>query len=109
MPLYAVIGFDVPGGHRLRDQLRPVHREYVLANDGAIRLAGAIYGDDGNQAGTLMIFEADDAEAVWAWCRREAFYAGGVYRDYHVVEWRLALNRIPETDGWRIPAPAPPR
>jgi uncharacterized protein YciI len=107
MPLYAVIGFDVPEGHRLREQVRPAHREYVLASDGDLRLAGAFYDDAGLQCGTLLIFEAQCAADVWAWCRRETFYASGVYRDYHVIEWRMALNRLPDTNGWQVAPPRP--
>lgn len=107
MPLYAVIGFDVPEGYRLREQVRPEHRQYVLANDRDLRLAGAFYDAAGHQNGTLLIFEADNAEQVWAWARKEAFYATGVYRDYHVVEWRMALNRLPDTNGWQVAPPRP--
>ena len=101
MPLYAVTGFDhPPHSMALRDRLRTEHRDYFLANDQAVKLAGAMYDNDGNQCGTLVIFEASTIDEVWDWFRREPFYKGGVYKDFHIVEWRLALNALTPTDGW---------
>ena len=101
MPLYAVIAFDdVPRSQELREKYRTEHRAYSQANDELTRLAGAMYDDLGNQCGTLKLFEADDAEAVWDWYRKEPFYKAGVYKDFHVIEWRLALNLLKPTDGW---------
>lgn len=101
MPLYAVIGFDHrPHSMPLRDELRARHRAYTLANDQGTRLAGAMFDADGNQCGTLNIFEAPSAEQVWELYRQEPFYQNNVYREFHVVEWRLALNRFEPTGGW---------
>jgi uncharacterized protein YciI len=95
VPLYAVIAFDrVPDSRDLREKYRAEHRAYSQANDSEIRLAGAMYDEDGSQCGTLKIFEADSAEAVREWYRREPFFTNAVYREFHVVEWRLALNRF---------------
>jgi uncharacterized protein YciI len=99
MPLFAVIGFDdTPRSAALREANRAEHRAYAKANDEPTRLAGAFYGEDGNQCGTLKIFEADSAEEVWAWYRKEPFYKAGVYKDFYVVEWKLALNRFEPRD-----------
>jgi uncharacterized protein len=101
VPLYAFIGFDhPPHSMPLRDQLRVQHRDYVLSNDLGAVLAGAMYDDDGNQCGTLKIFAADSAEEVWEWYRKEPFYLNGVYKECHVVEWRMALNSLEPTSGW---------
>lgn len=107
MPFYAVIGFDrTPGSGEIRERSRPAHRAYVQANDGGIRLAGAMYDAGGDQCGTLMIVAAESADAVWSWIRREPFYQNGVYRDFHVVRWRCARNDLPQTDGWVANFPA---
>lgn len=101
MPLYAFIGFDQPPhSMEMRERLRPQHRAYVQGNDGGAVLAGAMYDADGNQCGTLKVFQADSAEEVWDWYRKEPFYTNGVYKECHVVEWRMALNKIEPTGGW---------
>jgi uncharacterized protein YciI len=101
MPLFAFIGFDhSPHSMPLRDRLRGAHRDYVQSNDLGAVLAGAMYDAEGNQCGTLKIFEANNAEEVWGWYRKEPFYASGVYKECHVVEWRMALNALEPTRGW---------
>jgi uncharacterized protein YciI len=101
MPLYAFIGFDTPPhSMELRDKLRAAHRDYVQNNDLGAVLAGAMYDAEGNQCGTLKIIEANSAEEVWEWYRREPFYTNGVYANCHVVEWRMALNTLEPTGGW---------
>jgi len=104
MPLYAVIAFDKPDTADLRERLRADHRAYGFANDGPTRLAGALYADDGSQCGTLKIFEADSAEDVWDWYRKEPFYLAGLYAEFKIVEWNLAFNRFPLKD-WNLSAP----
>jgi uncharacterized protein YciI len=100
MPLYAVIGFDhPPHSMALRDNFRAEHRAYVQAHDEGIRLAGAFYDTVGNQCGTLIIFEANGAEDVREWYRKEPFYKNDAYKDFHVIEWRLAFNQLERT-GW---------
>lgn len=100
MPLYAVIGFDYPPhSMALRDRIRAEHRAYVQTHDEGTRLAGAFYDTEGNQCGTLMIFEANSADDVWEWYRKEPFYKNNVYKEFHVIEWRVALNHLERT-GW---------
>jgi hypothetical protein len=35
---------------------------------------------------------------VWDWYKDDPFFRNGVYKDFHVIEWRLALNRFEPTD-----------
>lgn len=99
MPTYAFLGLDhPPHSMALRERHRAEHRAYVLANDAAIRLAGALCDEAGNQCGSLIVFEADDAQQVWQWLEREPFHRHGVYKDSQVIEWQLALNRLGPTD-----------
>lgn len=109
MPLFAVIGFDhPPHSMELREKLRQSHRAYVKENDKDTVLAGAFYDDEGNQCGTLKLFEAESAEEVWEWYRKEPFYSNGVYKDFRIVEWRMALNALPDTGGWVANYPTGP-
>jgi len=108
MPLYAVIGFDhPPHSMELRDMNRQEHRAYELANDQGTRLAGALYDANGNQCGTLKIVEADNAAEVWDWYGREPFFNHDVYQTLHVIEWRLALNRLQQME-WAAEHANPP-
>ena len=98
MPYFAVMAFDKSGMGEAREKLRADHRAYGLANSAATRFAGALYAPDGSQCGTLKIFEAENAQAVWDWYLQEPYYLAGVYGDFRVVEWQLAFNQFDKKD-----------
>ncbi len=99
MPLYAAIGFDhPPHSMELREKFRAEHRAYSQGEDAMTRIAGAFYDAEGNQCGTLKIFEAESDEQVWDWYRKDPFFLNGVYKEFRVIEWRLAINRLEPTE-----------
>jgi uncharacterized protein YciI len=102
MPYFVAFQLDHPP-HRmaLRDQVRPEHRAYVKANDGQIRFAGAFQDDDGNQCGSVLVFECDHADDVWAWIKAEPFYRAGAIGEVHVLKWNMARNILPSLD-WSL-------
>ena len=100
MPYFAVIGLDhPPHSMPIREKFRAEHRAYSQGQGQMTRFAGALYDAEGNQCGTLKIFEADNAEQVRNWYLNDPFFKNGVYRDFHVIEWRLAFNQF-EPTGW---------
>lgn len=106
MPLYAVIGLDDPLRSReLRTGERDAHRAYFRANADKARFAGAVYGADGEQCGSMMVFEAESAESLSSWFRNEPFFKAGLYREFHVLDFRMALNLLPGS-GWDPAFPA---
>lgn len=97
MALFLMIGFDRhPHQMALRDSIRQQHRDYALANKSQIRLGGAMVDDDGNQYGTMLVFEAESADEVWNWVRNEPFYKAGVYETVAVRKWNLVMGAIAE-------------
>ncbi len=99
MPTFAAIGFDhPPHSMALRDAHRAAHRKYVLEHTGPIRTAGAMRDAQGNQCGTIYVFEAASADDVWAWLRAEPFVAAGVYETLRVIEWAPAFNSLGAVD-----------
>ena len=99
MPTFAVVAVDhPPHAMPLRDQHRAAHRKYVLEHAAPIRTAGAMRDAEGNQCGSIYVFEAASAEDVWAWLRAEPFVAQGVYESIRVVEWAPAFNTLATVD-----------
>lgn len=95
MAHFAMIGFDRhPHQMALRDSIRAQHRDYVLGNAQKIVLGGAMVDDDGNQYGTMLVFEAESAEEVWEWIRKEPFYNAGVYETMAVRRWNPVMGGI---------------
>lgn len=106
MPLFAVIAFDdVPRAAALRERHRDAHRAYFQARAETARFAGAFYGDDGAQCGSFLIFEAESAEALETWFSEEPFRAAGVYADFRILDFRVAMSRVPVAD-WDPAFPA---
>ena len=104
MPLYAAICFDhPPHAMSLRDGVRAAHRAYVLANAAPIRCAGAMRDADGNQCGTIYVFEAASEADVRAWLAVEPFHAAGVYESVRVALWSPAFNVLVKRD-WPVAA-----
>ncbi len=100
MPIFAVMGIDVPAGYNIRDANKAEHRAYVSADVSHIRLAGALVDDEDRQCGTLYLIEADTIEAVKAWLASEPFIHAGTYET-------LAIRRITLNPPWATPE-APP-
>jgi uncharacterized protein YciI len=95
MPLFMVVGLDhPPHSMALREKLRDAHRGYVLERTDPIRFAGATVDAEGNQSGSLYVFEADRIETVRAWFAAEPFAAGGVYASLEIRPLRLAYNQF---------------
>ena len=105
MPYYAVIGFD-PEPHNMaaRDRRRPEHSAYVLGNDDMIRIAAAMLDGQGNQCGSIYIFQADNEAQVARWVAREPFASNAIYRELKVVRVALSLSKLPPI-AWRPPDP----
>lgn len=95
MPLFAVIGLDDPArSATIRAEQRGAHRAYFRSRAGAARFAGAFYGDDGGQCGTFLLFEAESIAALTDWYREEPFFKAGLYREFRILDFRVALDRI---------------
>lgn len=100
MPHFAAIGFDhPPHSMPLRETHRPEHRRYVLDNTGPILMTGAMRDNEGNQCGTIYVFDMPSEADVWAWLKADPFYQNGVYRSMRVVEWTPAFNTF-ELRDW---------
>ena len=95
MSLYIMIGLDnAPHQMALRDSIRAQHREYVVGNASKIRLGGATIDGDKNQNGTVLVFEANSADEVWDWIKKEPFYNAGVFASVEVREWNVVMGAI---------------
>ena len=55
---------------------------------------GAMMDDNGNQYGTMIVFDAESADEVWNWIRKEPFYCAGVYETMAVRKWNLVIGAI---------------
>lgn len=82
MPLFVIIGYDVPNSLEKRAELRPRHLERLtnLKNENRLIVAGPTPIEHGKPAmsGSLIIADFDDLASVQAWVDAEP-YLDGVY------------------------------
>ena len=79
----------------LRLANRDEHRAYVPDNDSQIVFVGPMLDGQGNQCGSLYVFEADSEQEIQGWLELEPFVKAGVYRDIIVRRFELGVNRLP--------------
>ncbi len=94
--LFAVICKDKPGeGLARRVANRPDHLAYLNNLGEAIKLAGPLLTDDGNQPiGSFLLIEAADADAARAIAARDPYKAADVFESVEVIPWRRALGTV---------------
>lgn len=78
--LFAFMLMDKPGAGELRQQMRPVHKEYLAEMQDRIAFAGPLVADDGTtMIGSLLVIDFRDHEAACAWLAKEPFVQAGVF------------------------------
>ncbi|WP_337061283.1 YciI family protein [Kineococcus sp. G2] len=73
----------------LRDEVRPVHREWLAGLGERLVLSGPTDAD-----GAVLVFEAPDAAAVEALLEQDPFTVRGIVAERRVVGWNPILGRL---------------
>lgn len=90
--LYAMIAKDKPDGLADRMATRPEHLEHLKSLGDQLVFAGALYGDDDQPNGSLVVLEAESLAAARALAAADPFVTKGVFASYTVQRWNWALN-----------------
>jgi len=93
MALFAIICLDKPGALPLRLATRERHLAYAEGT-GQVRAGGAFLDGEGQPEGSLIIVEADDLAAAWAFAAADPYAQAGVFASVEVRPWRLALGGL---------------
>src|SRR5689334_14785562 len=96
MPLFAVIGHDVPDGTARRNEHRDAHVAYIEALDkaGRITFAGPIKTDDGvTSIGVVILLEASTLEEAKKTASEDPYVRGGVYATLSVAPIRKVFPK----------------
>lgn len=78
----------------LQAEHRPAHREYLaqLHEEGKLHAAGAF--QDGEPFGALLIFVADDRDALDALIKADPMHTGGALVGYTAREWTAVIGKV---------------
>lgn len=98
MPLFAIIGHDVPNSTENRKIHRPAHvaRLQDLHAQNRLIIGGptpTAHGED-TMTGSLLILDFDDLEQAQAWANDEPYLTGGVYSHVDVKPFVQVLPKI---------------
>ncbi len=78
--IFAFWLMDRPGTAQLRDEVRPVHREYLAKLSDRMAFCGPLTSEDGQTAvGSLLAIDFPSRTAAEAWIAAEPFTMAGVY------------------------------
>jgi uncharacterized protein YciI len=93
MPVFAMIGWDVPDSGALRQRHRPAHLANLegLVAAGRVRHAGPLLDAGGTPRGSLVLFEAESLEAARRLAAADPYVTGGVFARHEVHETRRVL------------------
>jgi len=91
--LFAVVAIDKPNSLSLRMATREAHFEYAKET-GVIKLGGPFLDTNGDMAGSLIIFEADDLETAKAWHANDPYVKAGLFAHSEVRPWKLTFNPV---------------
>jgi uncharacterized protein YciI len=89
---YVIITKDKPDSLALRNEVRPVHLDYLVANQHLLLAAGAQIEDDGSGGhGGVIIVDTDDRDEAQAFIDNDPFTKGGLFDSISVTRWRKAF------------------
>ncbi|HEX3654116.1 MAG TPA: YciI family protein [Rhizomicrobium sp.] len=91
--LFVVIATDKPDSLALRMETREAHFDYARQT-GVIKLGGPFLDANGEMAGSLIIFEADDIEAARVWHANDPYVKAGLFAHSEVRPWKLTFNPV---------------
>lgn len=96
MPLFVVIGHDVPDSKDKRQQARPEHvaRLKALQQQGQLILAGPcpVSHDAQEMSGSVIIVDFVSQEALEDWLKDEPYLHAGVYSHVDIKPFIQALS-----------------
>jgi hypothetical protein len=91
--LFVVTAIDKPNSLALRTATREAHFAYAKET-GIIKLGGPFLDANGDMAGSLIIFDADDLETAQAWHANDPYVKAGLFAHSDVRAWKPTFNPI---------------
>jgi len=100
---YVIITKDKPDALALRNEVRPAHIDYLVANQHRLLSAGAQIEDDGSGgSGGVIIVDTDDRTEAEDFIANDPFTKAGLFEDIQVRRRRKAFFNF-ERHGIRSP------
>jgi len=89
--LFCIIAIDKENSLALRLATREAHFAYGRES-GGIRLGGPFLDSNGDMAGSMIIFEAEDLDAAKTWHANDPYVKAGLFARSDVRPWKPTFN-----------------
>ena len=94
MALFVMICLDKPNSLDLRMATRPAHLAYAGAHSGKVKLGGPILDAKGDMAGSLLIFDTEDAAEVQAFTDADPYALAGLFGKVEILPFKATLGSL---------------
>jgi len=94
MPLFVAVCIDKPNSLELRMATREGHFAYVRGKQGMMKLGGPFLDENGQMAGSLIVFEAEDLEAAKAFSAEDPYTKAGLFERVEVRPWKATFGSL---------------
>jgi len=86
---FLVFATDKPGALETRRENKKAHVAHLDAGSAGLKVlqTGPWLGDDGNEAGSMLIFEADDRGSVEAFMDADPYARAGLFETVQIRSW----------------------
>jgi uncharacterized protein len=92
MALFVISWMDKPGALEARMAAREAHLAHIAAQGAKVRLGGPFLGEDGQMAGSMIIFEAETLEEAKAFHAADPYKLAGIFESSQIRPWRLTTG-----------------
>ncbi len=90
--LFALLCEDRPDAGSLRSETRPAHLDHLKKLGATLRFAGPFLDESGRPNGSLLVVEAESAEAARAIADADPYARAGLFGSVTVRRWNWTVN-----------------
>lgn len=94
MPAFILLCRDKDNAVPLRMETRPIHLDYIAEAGEKVLLAGPMLNDAGDPIGSLIIIEAEDAQAAKAFADNDPYARAGLFTDVEIAPYRIVTGAL---------------
>jgi uncharacterized protein YciI len=90
--IFLVHTYDRAGAIDIRLDQREAHLAWLKAAGDRVKAAGPWMDEDGQMAGSLLIVDREDGEAINAWLATDPYALAGLFERVEVAPFKWVLN-----------------
>lgn len=94
MPAFTLLCHDKDGALSLRMENRPAHLDFIAEAGERVLLAGPLLNEAGEPKGSLLIIEADNADAARTFAESDPYARAGLFDNVEITPYRIVTGAL---------------